>query len=292
MKGIDEKRFMPPEERKSIVQVAATLGMDQDVRSALARILALAASRKVGVAGKFMPDEAVSALLAERGIQEDLDEADFFKVRRVAIPYSGVSPRLRRDWEAASVPLEDFTAPQVRKAQVALGLLRIEGAQGLVIGRHDDPESQALAGGGCSKIIEDTTDTARLVFCPAFGAVCQSTLSPRRVSWLVQQLRFRYRDSRVRFLDTASPSMIQREEALEKILITCDRAVIVGKPGEASCEALVETALRRGKTAVIVNGPDDLSTEDFSGNARIALTAGAFALDETIRAVAEKLLAR
>ena len=86
--------------------------------------------------------------------------------------------------------------------------------------------------------------------------------------------------------------MIQREEALEKILITCDRAVIVGKPGEASCEALVETALRRGKTAVIVNGPDDLSTEDFSGNARIALTAGAFALDETIRAVAEKLLAR
>jgi len=283
---------MPPEERKSSIQVAATLGMDQDVRSALARLLALAANRKVGVVGKFMPDEAVSALLAARGIHEGLDDADFFKVRRVAIPYSGASPRHRRDWEAAAVPLEDFTAPQVRRAQVSLGLLRIEGAQGLVIGRHDDPESQALAGGGSNKIIEDTTDTARLIFSPSFGVICQSTLSPRRVSWLVQQLRFRYRDSRVTFLDTAAPSMILREEALEKILISSDRAVIVGKPGEASCEALVETALRRGKTAIVVNGPDDLTAEDFAGNPRIALTAGAFALDETIRAVAEKLLAR
>jgi 4-hydroxy-3-methylbut-2-enyl diphosphate reductase IspH len=109
---------------------------------------------------------------------------------------------------------------------------------------------------------------------------------------LAQQLRMRYRDARVTFLETISPSMMQREEALEKALVSCDRVVVVGRSGEATSEALVETALRRGKMAVIVRGLQDLEKVDCTGNPRIALTAGGFALDSTIRAVAEGLLSR
>lgn len=281
---------MPPATGRPVMQVARVLGMDDEVRAALARLLAIAETRKVGVVGEFMPDDGVSALLAERGIGENLDEADFFKVRRVGIPFCGIPPRKRREWEEAVVNLEDFTSAQVRRAQISLGLLRLEGAQTLVIGRHDDPESQAIAGGGGTKIIEDTTDTARLVFSPAFGVVCQTTLSPRRIMWLSQQLRMRYRDARVTILETVSPSMMRREEALEDLMAHCDLAVIVGRPGEASCEALAETALRRGRAAVIVRGPQELEKADLSGNPKIALSAGAFALDSTVRAVAQALV--
>ena len=265
--------------------------MDEDARHALSCVIALAERRKTAVTGRFMPDDGVSACLAGIGVAEGVEEADFFKYRQVVIPYCGISPRDRRDWEEAGHPLEDLTSPQVRRAQVALGLLRMEGAQGLVIGRHEDSESRALAGDGTgTRILEDTTDTSRLTFAPAFGVVCQTTLSPRRVSWLVQQLRFRYRDARVTFLDTVCPAMTAREEALEKLLVDCDRVVIVGKAGEASCEALMETAMRRGKPAVVVSGPADLDVGDYAGNPRVALSAGAFALDETIRAVAEALV--
>lgn len=273
-----------------MLQMSVCLGMDADAREALGRLVRMAAERKTCVAGKFMPDEGVSAWLAGHGVVEEVEEADFFRFRKTVIPYRGIPQRLRRAWEEAGHQLEDLTAPQVRRAQVALGLLREEGARGLVIGRHDDPESQALAGGGGVQIIEDTNDTARLVFHPAYGVVCQTTLSPRRVAWLVQQLRFRYRDARVTFLDTVSPSMSRREEALEKLLPGCDRVVIVGTAGEASCEALAETALRRGKAAVVVGGVQDLKAVDLSGKPRIALCSGAFALDENIRAVAEELL--
>jgi 4-hydroxy-3-methylbut-2-enyl diphosphate reductase IspH len=291
--ALDEKRFMPPSDRTMVLHLAGSLGMDGGARAALAQLLALGENRKTGVAGQFMPDRGVSALLSAKGIVENVDEADFFRFRRIVIPYGGIAPRQRREWEDAGHLLEDLTSSQVRRAQVALGLLRMEGAQGLVIGRHEDPESLALAGGGTgTRIIEDTTDTARLAFSPAFGVVCQTTLSPRRVAWLVQQLRFRYRDARVTFLDTVCPSMVAREEALEKILPPCDRVVIVGRSGEASCEALAETALRRGKTAVIVAGPEDLKSADLNGPPRLALTAGAFAQDETIRVVAEVLACR
>ncbi|MES2924428.1 MAG: hypothetical protein V4819_22945 [Verrucomicrobiota bacterium] len=293
IKDLAETRFMPPVTAGPELRIATALGMDADARAAMGRLTHLAKSRKIGVAGRFMPDAGVSTHLASLGIVENVDEADFFKFRAVVIPYSGISSRQRRDWEEAGYPLEDLTSPQVRRAQVALGLLKMEGAQALVIGRHDDAESLAIAGGNSgTRILQDTTDTARLVFAPAFGAVCQTTLSPRRVSWLVQQLRLRWKDARVTFLDTVSSAMAAREEALERLLVVCDRVVIVGEAGESSCEALLETAMRRGKSAVVVATPDELGAADFRANEKVALTAGAFATDEAIRAVAESLARR
>ena len=281
---------MPPAAGGPELRIATALGMDANARAALERLRQLAKSQKIAVAGRFMPDAGVSAQLASLGVAEQVDEADFFKFRTVVIPFTGIASRLRRDWEETGYPLEDLTSLQVRRAQVALGLLKMEGAQALVIGRHDDAESLAIAGGNTgTRIIQDTTDTARLLFAPAFGVVCQTTLSPRRVSWLVQQLRLRWRDARVTFLDTVSPAMTAREEALECMLVVCDRAVIVGEAGESSCEALLETALRRGKPAVVVAKADELDPADFRASEKIALTAGAFATDEAIRAVAEAL---
>ena len=270
------------------LRIATTLGMDKEARVALDRLIQLSKSRKIGVAGRFMPDAGVSARLASLGIAEDVDEADFFKFRTLIIPYSGIASRQRRDWEKAGHSMEDLTSSQVRRAQVALGLLKMEGAQALVIGRHDDAESLAIAGGNPgTRILQDTTDTARLLFARAFGVVCQTTLSPRRVAWLIQQLRLRWRDARVTFLDTVSPAMAAREEALERLLVVCDRAVIVGEAGESSGEALMETALRRGKPAVVMASPDELDPADFRANEKVALIAGAFATDEAIRAIAE-----
>ena len=291
MKHLDEPRVVRPLIRKRELQVAGFLGMDDDARAALIRVLSLAERGKTGVAGRFMPDSGVSALLEERGIVENVEEQDFPRFRRIVIPYCGISVRRRKEWEETELALEDLSSPQVRRGQIALGLLRMEGAQGLVIGRHDDPESEALAGGSATRILEDTTDTSRLAFSPAFGVVCQTTLSPRKVAWLVQQLRFRYQDARVTFLNTSSPAMVAREDAFEKRLLGCDRAVIAGTPGEASCEALMETALRMGKPAVVVAGPDDLKPGDLDGT-RIALSAGAFALDDAVRAVAGALAGR
>lgn len=272
------------------MRIASSLGMDDEGRVALERLCRLGKARKTAVAGQFMPDAGVSARLASLGIVEQVEEADFFKYRAVVIPYCGISARQRREWEEAGHPLEDFTASQVRRAQVALGLLKMEGSQPLVIGRHEDAESLAISGGSsATKIIQDTTDTARLLFAPAFGVVCQTTLSPRRVSWLVQQLRLRWRDARVTFLDTVSPAMVAREEALERLLVDCNKVIIVGETGEASCEALLETALRRGKTATVVASPDELEAIVFQPNEKVALTAGAFATDEAIRAVAAAL---
>jgi 4-hydroxy-3-methylbut-2-enyl diphosphate reductase len=278
---------------KPMVRLAPVLGMDVEARSALWQLEALAKTDRLAVAGRFMPDPEIRRKLREYGIVEDVEEADFSRFRKIVVPFCGVSPLKRREWEKAGVMLLDLTSPQVKRAQVALGLLRMDGAQPLVIGRHSDPESKGLAGGHPgTRILEDTTDTARLVFAPSFGVVCQTILSPRKVSWLVQQLRHRYYDAKVTFLDTLSPGMGARERALEKLLVQSDRVVIVGQPGEASCEALAETVLRKGRNAEVVASAAEAALLRVEGGERIALTAGAFALDETIRAVSDTLAGR
>ncbi len=292
MKELADKRFNPSATGPE-VRIAAVLGMDETTRAALERITLLAKSRKTGVAGRFMPDRGVSAFLASQGISENVDEPDFFKLRTVATPYTGITARQRRHWQESNFPIEDLTSPHVRRAQVALGLLKMEGARALVIGRHEDAETLAISGGNSgATILQDTTDTSRLEFSPAFGAVCQTTLSPRRVSWLAQQLRLRWHDAKVTFLDTVSPSMTAREEALERLLVMCGRVVIVGDAGESSCEALMETALRRSRQALIVATADELDAADFRPGEKIALTAGAYAIDEAIQEVAKALASR
>lgn len=275
------------------LRLAPAFGMDPEARAALSQILTAAKTKKIGVVGKFMPDSGVSERLANLGVIEEVNEADFFRYEKIVVPFAGMAPAKRKQWEQAGVALLDLTSPQVRRAQVALGLLRMDGAQPLVIGRHGDPESKGLAAAHAgTRIIEDTTDTARLVFSPAFGVVSQTTLSPRRVSWLVQQLRLRYNDARVTFLDTVSPAMAARESALEKLMADSDRVVIVGQAGEASSEALAEAALRKSKPSIIVSSAADLDFSTLNLNDRIALTAGAFALDATIRSVADALQQR
>lgn len=264
--------------------------MDGETRRALWDLVRGAGTRRTAVVGRFMPDDGVSGLLAGHGIAEEVDEADFRRFDRVVIPRCGVPLRDKRRWESRGVKIEDFTSTEVRRAQVSLALLRVEGTNALVIGRHDDAESLALAGSvPGARILEETTDTARLTFAPAFGAVCQTTLSPRRVHWLSQQLRMRHRDAKVTFLDTTAPSMKARESAFEQALAQSEHAVVVGRPGESTCEALVETAMRSSIPCTVVGAPEELDGADLRGVSRVALGAGGFATDDAVRGVAAAL---
>ena len=262
-------------------RLAPMLGMDAETRQALELIEREAAAGPVAIPGVFMPDANVRARLSRLGVIEEAREEDFSRVKAVVLPFGGVSMRDKRRWQEDGWKVVDARSQQVRRAQVALGLLRMEGAQTLIIGRHDDPETRALASDYPGTIVlEDTTDIARMHYAPTFGAVCQTTLSPRRVRWLSQQLRLRYRDAKLSFLDTVSPAMALREQALESLCSWCDGVVVAGDRGEASVEALLETAKRLGKPAALL---EDLA--ELNGCRKLAMTAGAFVPKEAVEAL-------
>lgn len=290
---ISQARFTPPSTRRCDIRIASSLGMDADGRAALQRITALARSGSVGVIGRFMPSADISAHLAALGISENIEEADFFRYHSLVIPYNGLALNKTTICKSAGQRLEDLTSPAIKRAIATLNMLRRGNARLLVIGRHNDSETRVLASQiDGTMIIEETTDTARLRFSPSFGAVCQTSLSPRRVHWISQQLRMRWHDARVNFLDTVSPAMNARERALEALLANCCRAVIVGETGESTTDALAETALRLNKPCHIVSSADQLKDTDLDlrPNERIAFTAGAYTTDDTLRDIARSLL--
>ncbi len=277
MKAVMSKKIVGARQTVE-VRLAPVLGMDAEAKQALALLEREARMGPVAVPGIFMPDAGVRAKLRRLGVIEEADESDFSRVKSVVLPFGGVPMRDKRRWQESGWKIVDTRSQQVRRAQVALGLLRMEGAQTLIIGRHDDAETQALASDYPGTIVlEDTTDIARMRYAPAFGAVCQTTLSPRRVAWLSQQLRLRYRDAKLSFLDTVAPAMAQRERALEALCGWCDGVMVLGDRGESTVEALLETAKRLGKPAALQEDAAELN-----GCRRLAVTAGGFVLPEMI----------
>ncbi len=268
-------------------------GLTGDAAAALATLDRLAASGQTGIAGVFMPSPWISKALAGAGIAEQLDPADAIRFRHIIVPYTGLPPSQHALWQASSNGrLHDLSAPAIRHALATAERLVALRAETLVIGRHhDDPATATITDDGrAARILENTEDTARLTFAPHFGALCNPWISPRRVAWLADQLRLRYRDARVTFIDTTCPAMIERERALESRLATADRVVIVGDPGDDTCQALAEAAARRGIDSAIATTATRLPWRAYDGTPRnILITAGGFTPQPAIQAMARAL---
>jgi 4-hydroxy-3-methylbut-2-enyl diphosphate reductase IspH len=78
--------------------------------------------------------------------------------------------------------------------------------------------------------------------------------------------------------------MALRERALESLCGWCDGVVVAGDRGEASVEALLETAKRFGKPAALLH---DL--RELEGCRKLALTAGGFVMKETLDDLSRKI---
>lgn len=285
-----EQRFLQGGNRL-FTKAAPVFGMDAEAREAWEKITELAASGRTAVAGAFMPDAGLSARLAAVGVVENISPDEARNFRNVVIPFTGMTVGARKNWKDAGVSLTDFTAPQIRRAQTALSLSKLDGSRGVVIGMHGDAEAITLASfARDAVVIEDTTDTARLPFSPSFGVVCQTTLSPRKADWLHQQFRMRWRDAKVQYTNTTTPAMRSREEAMEQNLDDCDIVLIVGDKLEASVRALGETALRKNKPYYVIEEPEEVEMLPFPAARKALLTAGAFTHDDAIQRVAARLV--
>lgn len=269
--------------RAAKVEVAPAAGMGRELRTVLRLLEERLRRGALTVAGPLGPDTELCEHFRELGLREV--DADSFRAgtRSVVIPPQGL-PRAWRDaWRRAGHELVDLTLPSVRRAQAALGLLVGEGCRPVVVGLKGCPGVRALAlDHPASAVVEDADDAARLSFCPRFGVVAPPEFPVRRACLVAEALRQRHRDSRVTFLETASPETLERERSLETLSRRADLVVVLGSSRDASAAGLVGTTRRLGLPVVAAGTPDDPELDRAAGFRRIVLTAGAYVTDESV----------
>lgn len=273
------------------IQLAQHHGMCFGVRDALRATHHAAKTAPVTILGQLVHNPVVEAHLRTLGVQRgELTDTPRAETRDVVITAHGAADRQRETLREAGHRITDTTCPLVRKAHEALRVLVGSGYFPVVIGQASHVEVRGLVGDfPQAAVILSEGDTEHVPFHPKLGVISQTTQPVMRALALVEALKRRHPGAEVRFVDTVCHPTKQRQTALEELCAECDTIVVIGGRNSNNTRQLVETARRLGRVAHQVEHAAELDAAWFGKAQHVGVTAGTSTLDETVRAVMDRL---
>jgi 4-hydroxy-3-methylbut-2-en-1-yl diphosphate reductase len=119
--------------------------------------------------------------------------------------------------------------------------------------------------------------------------VTQTTLSMDDTSAIVAALRIRFPVLSTPRKEDICYATQNRQDAVKKLLEQCDVVVVVGSRTSSNSNRLRELADRAGVSGYLVDGPDDMHEEWFTGKKAVGVTAGASAPELLVQQVVDRL---
>jgi len=211
----------------------------------------------------------------------------------------GVSSAVEQEARARQLTVFDATCPLVTKVHMEVQRYARDGRDVLLIGHAGHPEVEGTMGrfdpssGGHMHLVQNVGDVARLqVRDPQrLAFVTQTTLSVDDTAEIVGALRARFPQLATPRREDICYATQNRQDAVKKLLEQCDVLLVVGSRTSSNSNRLRELADRAGVPGYLVDGPQDLRPEWFTGKAAVGLTAGASAPELLVQQVLEQLKA-
>jgi 4-hydroxy-3-methylbut-2-enyl diphosphate reductase IspH len=253
------------------IELLQPSGMSTTQVQDMQKILHLSRDHRLWSWQPLSPNPLLQRSLEEEGLCDHPQDLRSDSV--IVIPPFGAPLSYRKEWKMQNRTVLDLSTPEVRRAQSTLALLKLEGAELLVIGRKSDPEVQAhLIDHPRARVIENAEDAVRIPFAPAFNLICQTSHCPHLARHLTSVIQGRHRDSRVSFLDTSSTQENLRRAALTQLVQRPRRPDLVLVFGYShSAEMLLHAACEHRLQAQRISH-GNLPT-NLQNHARIALIA-------------------
>jgi 4-hydroxy-3-methylbut-2-enyl diphosphate reductase len=271
--------------------LARHFGLCFGVRDAIAHAQELARQGPLTILGELVHNPIVREQLRRDGIKEtSLDDGNASS-RRVMITAHGASDKKRKMWRAAGYEVTDATCPLVHHAHDQLRKLVHAGYSPVVIGKRGHVEVRGLTEDfQDAVVVEELTELATLPVRDRYGIIAQTTQPIGHVRAVVEGIRDRFPNAKVRFVDTVCRPTKDRQFALQDLIRQVDAVVVVGGHGSNNTKQLVQTCRLAGKLAFHIERPGELQADWFIGVKTVGLTAGTSTLPETVAAVHERLL--
>ncbi|MFT4690546.1 MAG: 4-hydroxy-3-methylbut-2-enyl diphosphate reductase [Verrucomicrobiia bacterium] len=268
---------------------AQHLGMCFGVRDAVALAEESVRERPVTVLGQLVHNQTVLDRLAKQGVRF-ADHPESVETSDVIITAHGASERRKKKAVDAGLRLIDSTCPLVAHAHRAIHMLVAQGFHPIVIGRPGHVEVNGMTEdlSECD-IIQTAADLDTLRSRPRFGVCAQTTQPIDRVLALVDQLRKRFPESEVKFLDTVCQPTKQRQSAAINLAGQVDVVVVVGGPNSNNTRELRETCRLHCARVHQVQSGKEICDEWFHPEDTVGITAGTSTPDETINQVEQAI---
>jgi 4-hydroxy-3-methylbut-2-en-1-yl diphosphate reductase len=265
-----------------VVIKADHLGMCFGVKDAIQLAIEQSQSKPLTILGDLVHNETVMSDLRARGIHVQ-QQVGTLKTESVMITAHGASNKTINHVRDQGFNVTEATCPLVHLAHRAVAKLVDEGFHPVIIGRRDHVEVR-----GITEDLEDfdvvltEADAFDLQERAKFGIAAQTTQPIDRVRYLVGLIRWRFPNSKVRFVDTVCQPTKQRQNAAVELAQRCDVVVVVGGADSNNTRELVKTCARHCARVHHVQNVGELREEWFAGARKAGVTAGTSTPDTAI----------
>jgi 4-hydroxy-3-methylbut-2-enyl diphosphate reductase len=199
----------------------------------------------------------------------------------------GVSPEIRRIAAERDLNTVDATCPLVTKVHREAVRYAREGYTIVLIGHEGHDEVVGTIGEAPSavRLVEDTDDVDRLDLDAdaQLAYLTQTTLSVDDAARIISRLRERFPQIEGPPKEDICYATQNRQEAVRVLAEEADIVLVVGSRNSSNSQRLAEIARTTGVPAHLIDGPDDIRQEWFSGEETVAITAGASAPERLVQ---------
>jgi 4-hydroxy-3-methylbut-2-enyl diphosphate reductase len=222
---------------------------------------------------------------------DELDEVP--RGETVVFSAHGVSPAVRARAEERDLRVIDATCPLVTKVHTEVRRFGTRGDTVIFIGHAGHEETEGTMGELPDRtVLVQNAEDARTVRVPdphRVSYLVQTTLSVHEVDGIVEVLRQRFPELRGPASDDICYATTNRQQALTAVAEESDLVLVVGSQNSSNSKRLVETSLRLGTEARLVDDVGDIDVAWLRGVQTLGLTAGASApqelVDEVVAAI-------
>jgi 4-hydroxy-3-methylbut-2-en-1-yl diphosphate reductase len=209
----------------------------------------------------------------------------------------GVSSVVEHNARERGLTVFDATCPLVTKVHMEVQKYAREGCDVILIGHAGHPEVEGTLGrfdtsfGGRMYLVQSAAEAAQLeVRDPArLAFVTQTTLSMDDTAEIVEVLRSRFEGLATPRKEDICYATQNRQDAVKKLLETCEALIVVGSKTSSNSNRLRELAERSGVPGYLVDGPEEMHRGWIEGKRTVGVTAGASAPEVLVQQVIERL---
>jgi len=205
----------------------------------------------------------------------------------------GVSPEIRNLAEQRSLNTIDATCPLVTKVHREAVRYAREGYTIILIGHegHDEVIGTVGEAPNAIRLVEDEADVDKLDLADneKIAYLTQTTLSVDDAARIIDRLRQRFPGNEGPAKEDICYATQNRQEAVRLLAERADVVLVVGSQNSSNSQRLAEIARSVGVDAYLIDGPDDIRTEWFTGDETLVITAGASAPENLVQSCVDFL---
>jgi 4-hydroxy-3-methylbut-2-enyl diphosphate reductase len=206
----------------------------------------------------------------------------------------GVSPGIRQAARQRNLNAIDATCPLVTKVHLEAIKYARDGYTIILIGHQGHDEVIGTMGEAPEAIVlvEDEKDVDQLQVADdtRLAYLTQTTLSVDDANRIIGCLRKRFPNIESPPKEDICYATQNRQEAVRVLSLQAEVIVVLGSQNSSNSQRLRELAAEHGKEAFLVDGPQDLSVDDFADVESVLITAGASAPESVVQATVDWLV--